>query len=169
MKSTYTTINIDEFRKTIHTLQYATSGFATPEREALISFFSEDGVEQYRIEVRHPWRVSRGKKLLNSSDGFPRYDERTKWYSYSSLPGNNQPGDLSIWHERTASLKDIKIKSIQLSDNFDLTVKWENSAVLHAFNYNRDNPLFYFYDIARRKRSLVFFNEILEEDYDLPL
>ena len=162
----YTAVNTDEFRKTIRTLNYTKTKFTTPEREALISFFSETGNEQYRIEVLHPWRVSRGKKMLNSSDGFPTYNESTQWYTYWSVPGNKQPGDLSLWHKRTVSLKDKKIKSVRLSDNCDLTVEWEKGGVFHSFNYNRDHPSFYFYDIVRSKRCLVFFEKILEEDYD---
>ena len=161
-------INLDEFKRTLSSLRYAKSEFATPGKEAVVSFFSEDGNAKYRIEILHPWRVSRGKKLLNSSDGFPRYDERTQWYTYWSLPVNKQPGDLSLWHKRTVSLKNKKVKSIRLSDNYDVTVEWERGGVLHAFNYDMNQPSFYFYDIGRRKRSLVFFNKILEEDYEPP-
>lgn len=110
--------------------------------------------------IYHPWRITLNGKLLNSSGNCPykNEDESQKEHEHK----------FKQYCETTRFLEQFPIKMINIHHiTNDLSISWENSALLESPTLSSENYSYHIYDYINGKDYDIYFNRIDKDTFDI--
>jgi hypothetical protein len=105
-----------------------------------ILFMSETNQIKYFFNIDPPWRIILNGKLIQTSYNYPHHNK----YVQDKITSESEA--FYEWCSITEFMKADNIQNITVHDNADLTIEWENGAILDAFINDNEGASYYFYD-----------------------
>ena len=135
---------IKEFNNYVNQLTYSKTHICYATNTIRIQFFSATDEKLFFFHIDPPWRIVHNREIIQSSYSYPYHSD------YPDDQGREDE-DFHAWCDKADFMREERIRSIILHESADLTIEWENNAILQAFINNIENPSYRFYDKVENK------------------
>ena len=110
--------------------------------------------------IYHPWRISLNQKILNSSGDCP--------YKEDNESQKDHEIKFILYCKKTKLLERFPIKKIAIdSISNDLSIVWENGAILESSSLSSENWSYHIYDYINGVMYDVYYNRIEKDTFDV--
>jgi hypothetical protein len=149
---------ISEFNKLINSLENLKNRICYATNSLQIHYLPDLDDKKYFFHIDPPWRIVFNNKIIQNSYNYPYHS------NYSDDQRKQEEEDFHTWCKLTEFMKNEKIKIVTAHENADLTIEWENHAVLNAFIDDDEGASYYFYDKVNYKVYEFEYSKCIQDD-----